>query len=217
MSTASATAAPARRIWIGDRRRRDPALFARAVPVDLHRVDHAGAEGGLHAAVAQQPQVTYFPATPTLDNYVELFEQRAVRALFPQQHHHRDRQHAADAGGREPRRLRLRALPLRRAQLAPGRDAGRLHDPERRAAGAAAGDLPHLRAQQHPSRHDPGRGDAQRAVRAAADDQLLLDAAARARRGGAGRRLRPARHAVAHRAAAVAARASSPAACSPSS
>ena len=62
--------------------------------------------------------------------------------------------------GREPRRLRLRALPLRRPLLAAGRHAGRLHDPERGAAGAAAGDLPHLRPQQHPSRHDPRRGDA---------------------------------------------------------
>ena len=64
---------------------------------------------------------------------------------------------------------------------------------------------------------DPGRDDEHRAVRAAADDQLLLHPAARARGGGADRRLQPAADAAARSCCRCRSRASSPAGCSPSS
>ena len=86
------------------------------------------------------------------DNYVDLFGNVPFALYFRNSTIIATGNMLLTLAGREPRRLRFRALPLRRPQLAADRDAGGLHDPERRAAGAAAGDLPHLRPHQHASR-----------------------------------------------------------------
>jgi ABC-type glycerol-3-phosphate transport system permease component len=142
---------------------------------------------------------------PTFDNYVELFVNNPFALVFPQQHHHRHRQHAADAAGGEPRRVRVRALPF------AGRSSLLI-------AMLVAYTIPsvvllvpllvifrtyglintHLGMVLAEATHAP--------VRAAAAHQLFLDAAARARRAGARRRLHAPRRAVAHRAAFVGAR-----------